>query len=94
MDSYHSQSSDNRIRSYRLKRGFSQKEVALIMRYRDQSRVCHWEAGRKFPSLINVLRLSATLKCPVEILFGKLFDRIREEVLARKKKLDIWERYE
>jgi len=63
------------------------------MGYRDQSRVCHWESGRKLPTLINALKLSAVLKCPVEILFGGLDDRVRKEVIARKKELNLWERY-
>ena len=94
MHYYRPQSSDNQIRTYRLKRGFSQKEAALIMGYRDQSRLCHWEGGHKFPTLVNALKLSAALKCPVEVLFSKLFDRIRSDIFARKKKLDLWERYQ
>jgi DNA-binding XRE family transcriptional regulator len=94
MHHYQPLASDNRIRSYRLRVGFSQKQAALIMGYRDQSRLCHWETGRKVPTLVNALKLSATLKCPVEVLFSRLFDRIRADIFARKKSLGLWERYE
>jgi DNA-binding XRE family transcriptional regulator len=44
--------------------------------------IYRWETGNKLPSLINALKLSAALKCPVELLFWDHFTRIRQEMYA------------
>jgi hypothetical protein len=41
------------------------------------------------PTLETALRLSAALRCPVEVLFSDHFRKIREEVNARQRDHDI-----
>jgi len=84
----------NQIRRYRLKRGFSQKEVAQLMGYKAQSPVSQWEAGTRLPDLANAFKLCAILKCMPEVLFGELHDQMRHQIFLRKRKLNLWERYD
>ena len=83
----------NEIRTYRLRRGFSQRDVAKILGYRNQSPISHWENGSKVPNLENFLKLSAALKVPPELLYRDLLRKVREEVFRRKREFGIWERY-
>ena len=86
--------SENQIRRYRKKRGLSQKEVALLIGQGTQAHLSHWERGDKIPSLVNALKLSAAIGCPVEILFSELFDRLRGEVWKRRKRYNTYNKYE
>jgi len=84
----------NYIRTHRLKRGFSQREVATLLGHKGQALVSHWEKGTKIPTLENFFRLAAILKIfPAEMLYKELLDQIRDEILQRKKRLNIWEEY-
>ena len=84
----------NLIRLYRRKRHFKLKDIALLMNQKSSAHISHWEKGRKMPNLINALKLSAILKCPVEILFSDLFNSIRNEVFELKKRHNLYERYD
>jgi len=84
----------NLIRLYRRKRHFKLKDIALLMNQKSSAHISHWEKGRKLPSLLNCLRLSAILKCPVEILFFELFNSVRKEVLELKKRYNLFETYD
>ena len=79
----------NQIRSYRNKRGLRLRDVSMLIGQSSAAHLSHWEKGRKLPSLINALRLSAAIKCPVEILFLDLFDQIRNDTYEKKKKHNI-----
>jgi len=83
----------NNIRTFRMRRGLSQKEVARLLGHRNQSLLSHWENGNKLPSLMNLFKLSAALKVPGELLYRNLFQSANYEVHQRKKKFGIWERY-
>lgn len=47
----------NNLKEYRLKAGFTQKEVARKIGVNNEERVCHWEKGRNMPNLISILKL-------------------------------------
>ena len=78
---------NNQLRRYRLKRNLSQRLVASLIGHRHAGRVSAWEAGRQTPNLQSALKLSAAIKCPVEVLFFPMYDQLRQEVAARRKKL-------
>ena len=85
----------NRIRTYRLKRGLTQKDVSILLGYKNQSLLSHWENDKKTPTLKNFFKLASILKIfPAEMLFNELFDEIKHEIHQRKHKLGIWEKYE
>jgi len=74
----------NQIRRYRKRRSLRQQDVAKRMGLKFENYVYRWERGSKMPSLINALKLSAALDCPVEILFLEHFDQIRKEMYPKK----------
>ena len=76
----------NQLRRYRLKRGLRLRDMARLTGQSSPAHLSHWEKGRKLPSLSNALRLSAAIKCPVEVLFFDLFDQLRNETYENKKK--------
>jgi len=79
----------NQLRSYREKRGLRQRDVARLIGQSSSAHLSHWEKGRELPSFTNALRLSAAIKCPVEVLFFDLFDQLRKDIYENKKKHDI-----
>lgn len=79
----------NQIRSYRKKRGLRLRDVAKMIGQSSPAHISHWEKGRKLPSLPNALKLSAAIKCPVEVLFFDLFDQLRNDNYENKKKHHI-----
>jgi len=84
----------NQLRSYREKRGLRQRDVARLIGQSSSAHLSHWEKGRELPSFTNALRLSAAIKCPVEVLFYGLFDQLRKDIYENKKKYHIEYTYE
>lgn len=84
----------NDIRRERRRRHFKLKDIALLMGVKSQANLSHLESGRKKASLVTALKLSAVLKCPVEFLYRDLFNSIRKEVLERKQKYNLFEKYD
>lgn len=70
----------NQIRRYRKKRYLRQQDVAKLLGLKHATDLYRWETGQKLPSLMNALKLSAALNCPVELLFLDHFKRIRREM--------------
>ena len=78
----------NRIRTYRLKRGLSQKDVANLVGHKSQTLISYWENDKKTPTLKNFFKLASILKIfPAEMLFNELFDEVKHEIHQRKHKL-------
>lgn len=77
----------NRLWKYRKERGLTQKDVAFILGIKNASQISHWEKGDKIPGTRNILKLSALYqRLPNDLLWG-IYERLREEVIKRKKKL-------
>lgn len=75
----------NQIRRYRRRQNLKLCQIAPLVGLRSVSHLSHWEKGRKLPTLVNALKLSAIIKCPVEILFFDLFDSIRNDILTKQR---------
>ncbi|MGP8321423.1 MAG: helix-turn-helix transcriptional regulator [Methanosarcinaceae archaeon] len=76
----------NQLRRYRQKRSLRQRDVSNLLGLKQSCDYYRWETGKKLPSLINALKLSSALKCPVEILFIDHFNQIRKEMYHNKLK--------
>lgn len=70
----------NQLQRYREKRSLCQRDVADMMGVDLPSEIYRWEQGQRMPSLINALKLSSALNCPIEILFLDHFKQIRKEM--------------
>jgi len=74
----------NQIRRYRKKRYLRQRDVSKRMELKHRIDLYRWEKGEIIPSLINALKLSAALDCPVEILFIDHYKQIRQDMYSKK----------
>lgn len=74
----------NQIRRYRKKRCLRQQDVAKRLGLKFDNYVYRWESGSKMPSLMNALKLSVALNCPIEILYLKQFQQIQKEMYPEK----------
>jgi transcriptional regulator with XRE-family HTH domain len=79
----------NQIRWYRKKRKLRIRDVLKLMGLSSPSQIAHWEKGRKAPTLENALKLSASIGCPVEVLFFDRFQILRKEISDRRIKSNI-----
>ena len=79
----------NQIRSMRKRRKLRMRDVGRLLGVRDGSHLWQWETGVRAPSLETALKLSAALRCPVEVLFSEHFRLIQKEVKARQQRYDI-----
>ena len=73
----------NQLLRYRNKRSLSQRDVSKLLGVEQATDICRWEKGQKMPSLINALKLSSALNCPVEVLFFDHFKQIRKEMFIK-----------
>lgn len=74
----------NQIRRYRKKRYLRQRDVSKLLGLKQPCDIYRWETGEKMPSLMNALKLSATLKCPVELLFLDHYKQIQHEMYGER----------
>ena len=52
----------NNLKEYRLKTNLTQVEVATILGFKNQERICHWEKGYNIPNLLNLIKLTKLYK--------------------------------
>ena len=63
----------NLIRSLRIKKGLTQKELAQMICVTDKA-VCKWEKGRGCPNITLISQLSKVLEVDIQsILRGKMY---------------------
>ena len=74
----------NQIRRYRKKRYLRQRDVSELLGLKQSCDIFRWERGQSLPSLINALKLSAALKCPVELLFLEHYKQIQQEMYGER----------
>ena len=79
----------NKLKEYRRKRQLRLRDVAKLVDVPTPTHVWEWERGGHVPTLHNALRLAAAINCPVEVLFSQDFNRIRQEVIERRERLNI-----
>jgi transcriptional regulator with XRE-family HTH domain len=48
----------NKLKEYRIKAGLTQFDVMLKLGVRSTDRISKWERGRKYPSVVNLLKLA------------------------------------
>lgn len=74
----------NQIRRYRKKRYLRQRDIAKLLGVKQPCDIYRWERGEKLPSLINALKLSAAVNCPVELLFLDHYKQILKEMYSER----------
>ncbi len=59
----------NKLKEMRLERGLTQKEVAKLLGFKSDDRICLWEKGKAMPSVINLLKICKIYEVKVEELY-------------------------
>ena len=62
----------NRIRSYRLQAGLTQRDLAAQIGQR-RSSISAWERGRHLPTAVNLFRVARALNTLAESLYWPLY---------------------
>lgn len=73
----------NHLKEHRIRCGYTQKEVALILGFTSEDRICLWEQGKNIPNLINLLKLSSLYRATPMNLYPELMMEVDEEVEER-----------
>lgn len=77
----------NLLRKYRRISGFSQKQVGLLLGYKNGNRISRWENSDELPSALNIFRLSVAYRVLIDSLFIDHIHTVRKEIHAREQKL-------
>lgn len=70
----------NNLLHYRERVGFTQEQLARLVRCRQAQTIRRMESGATLPGVVTVFRLSAALRVPVEFLYRQTFINLRDEV--------------
>ncbi len=84
----------NQLKRIRKRVGFTQKELAKLIGQKTTAHISRYENGLKLPSLITALKICSATGSLVDVVFEDLHEQINKEVLARKKKYNLWEKYD
>jgi len=76
----------NRIRSYRIAKGLSQKKLAFLLGMSAQQ-VSRWERGKAKPKTSNAIGLAVITDRPIKDIFSDYSFKWREKIKKRKKLL-------
>ena len=82
------QHAPNNLNKFRRRTSLRIRDVCRLLGQSQDAHYGEWARGECLPSLRNVLKLSFILKCPVEVLFLDLYEEVRAEILARKRRID------
>ena len=77
-----------RLRRYRCRMGFSQRDVADKLGHKDTSLISRWESGAANLSLENAVRLSKLYKTLVNELVYELDREIGQELFPHEQKIE------
>lgn len=59
----------NKLKELRSANNLTLKEVAKVLNLRSENRLCRWERGQSYPSLVNLMKLSKVYKVPVDEIY-------------------------
>jgi|SRR6185369_8038123 len=81
----------NYLRTFRLRAGLSQDEVAALLGVAGGAEVSRHETFRRMPSLATALRYEAIFGIPVRELFAGEYQKVELAIQARAEELaDRW----
>jgi DNA-binding XRE family transcriptional regulator len=77
----------NNLKEHRIRCGYTQKEVATILGFATEERICLWEKGKNIPNLINLLKLASLYRASPMQLYPELMmevdDKIEDRVTSK-----------
>lgn len=78
----------NNLAHHRKRVSLRIRDVVRQLGHGGDSQYSSWASGRRLPSLRSALKLAFILKCPVEVLYFELYDEVRADITARKRRID------
>lgn len=78
----------NYVRTFRKKAGLSQRELGLILGYRDEGEVSRHEHFKAVPPLELALRYEALFHVPVSTIFAGLYNAAARDTERRMNRLE------
>jgi transcriptional regulator with XRE-family HTH domain len=75
----------NNLVVYRRRMGFTQKQVARLLGYRDTSMISHYEHNRALPPLPAALGLEIILRTPVAFLFPAMYEELKRQIRQQEE---------
>ena len=76
---------DNYLRTYRKRSGFSQDELAYLLRTGDGTKISRYERGIRTPSLETAFAFEAVFGIPIRQLFAGRFQKVERSVATRAR---------
>jgi transcriptional regulator with XRE-family HTH domain len=83
----HQHKTENRLASFRRRRGYSQRRVAHLLGHKSHGALSSYERGRVLPTLTTALKLEIVLRTPVAFLFPSVYDLLRNEIRTEEDRL-------
>jgi transcriptional regulator with XRE-family HTH domain len=78
----------NRLASFRRRRGYSQRRVARLLGHKSHGALSSYERGRVLPTMTTALKLEIVLRTPVAFLFPHVYETLRNEIRAKEDQLE------
>lgn len=78
----------NRLASFRRKRGLSQRRVALLLGHKSHGALSSYENGRVLPKLDTALKLEIILRTPVAFLFPAIYEDFRSAIRKAEEQME------
>jgi transcriptional regulator with XRE-family HTH domain len=81
----------NRLKKHRDIHGYSQKEIAFMLGFKNAARIGQWEKGLALPSIINLLKLSVIYSAFINDFYFDLLQEYKPKVVSKKEALSLKE---
>lgn len=65
----------NNLKEYRFKAGLTQEQVVKSLGLHSSNRLSRWEAGKAYPSVINLLKIAKFYNIPLGKLYNLAADK-------------------
>ncbi len=59
----------NNVKVFRKKAGLRQIDVAYALGFTTITRICRWEKGLAYPSVVNLLKMAKLFQVPAEEIY-------------------------
>ncbi len=77
----------NRLWKYRKERGYTQTEVAKLLKLKTSTQICNWERGKSLPNVLQLMDLSALYHRLANDLLWDLFCQEQKRMKQREGNL-------
>jgi transcriptional regulator with XRE-family HTH domain len=87
MQNQQANQNQNRLASFRRRRGYSQRRVAHLLGHKSHGALSSYECGRVLPTMTTALKLEIVLRTPVAFLFPNVYETLRNAIRAEEDRL-------